>query len=60
MEDKDYVFKRDLLIPTAIKHTNDAVGPPPKREAELEGWRATWNRFYHQKMNLLAKEAGLT
>lgn len=62
--DSEYVRKRDELIPIAEIYADRNSGPRPamtgKRNEEYVEWHDIWNNLFHQKMNQLAKEHGLT
>lgn len=55
-ENKEYVEKRNTLIPLAVK-TADRLSPPrpPKRSKKYKAWAAKWNSIYHAEMNRLYK-----
>jgi len=62
MTNKEYEKERDKLIPEASRYANKKAGYSRinKNEHETKEWGFVWNRAFHNKMNELAKEKGLT
>lgn len=59
--DSDYVRERNKLIPLAEEHANENAGPCPKGDLLVRRkWECKWSRLFHEKMDELAREAGLT
>ena len=57
----DYEVKRNALIPQAEKYTNQIAGPEPAYTSKLHRvWGDRWNCIFHQKMNEMAKNMGLS
>ena len=61
-----YIEARDKLIPAAEALATKVCGGRPEEPATtfhgkmaLQEWGDTWSYIFHQKMNLLAIEAGL-
>lgn len=63
MDNKEYVQRREALVPRAAAFADKQVGPrPPKDKAndtEDRKWGFRWNKIFHGKMEELCKEAGL-
>jgi hypothetical protein len=58
-----YVSKRNRLIPIAEEFANMKAGkyaPKAKDRAKRDKWNDEWNFHFHQEMNRLAKEKGIT
>lgn len=57
-----YETARNSLIPEAKKYANKVVGvrPPKKNIDKYEQWCNEWNFSFHTRMNVLAKEKGIT
>ena len=58
--DHDYEFKRNRLIPMAVREANEACGVISRQKFAVQsGAAGNWNRFYIQAMDRLAREAGI-
>jgi len=58
--DKEYIKARNALISMAEEYADKKAGGKPPRLATrtdpaFEAWASSWNRYYHGKMNELAK-----
>ena len=62
MKNKIYQEERNALIPEAVKYADAQAGPTKydKNLDERHRWSFVWNKAFHNKMNELAKEKGLT
>jgi hypothetical protein len=58
--DELYCIMRNKLIPEAVHIANTRHGYKEKGPAVKEEFDSDWNYTYHQTMNRLAKERGIT
>jgi len=61
MTNKEYEKLRNLLIPLAVRKTNEVAGITPSIKGDLakKKWGDSWNRIFFKEMNELAKAEGL-
>lgn len=58
MTDKEYVEKRDALIPDAVKHADEKQRLHEQTHGSIKGFN--WTRCFLKKMDSLAFTNGLT
>ncbi len=57
MTDRDYVRKRNKLIPSAVAFANEKHGS--YSTIDREGWVVKWTTTFLKRMDEMAREAGL-